>query len=60
MFICGWMEWTGVCRWELIHENDQTRTSEIQNTIKSSKGTCRLTIYSISKIRESWKINILY
>ena len=33
LFVDGGMEWTGVCRWELIQENDQTRTSEIQNTI---------------------------
>ena len=40
LFVDGWMEWTGVCRWELIQENDQTRTGEIQNTIKSSQGRC--------------------
>ena len=43
MFIFGWMEWTGVCRWELIQENDHTRKSEIQNTTKSSQGKFRLT-----------------
>ena len=52
LFVDGWMEWTGVCRWELIQENDQTRTSEIQSTIKSSQSKCRLTIYSVSTIRE--------
>jgi hypothetical protein len=46
------MEWTGVCMWELIQENEQTRTGEIQNTIKSSQGKCRLAIYSVSKIRK--------
>ena len=43
LFVDGWMKWTGACRWELIQKNYQTRTSEIQNTIKSSQGKCRLT-----------------
>jgi hypothetical protein len=52
LFVDGWMEWTGVCRWELKQENEQGRTSEILNTIKFSQGKSRLTINSVSKIRE--------
>ena len=52
LFVDEWMELIGVCRWELIQANDHTRTSEIQNTIKSSQGKGSLTIHSVSKIRE--------
>ena len=46
------MEWTGVCRWEFIQENDQSRTSEIQNTIKSSQGNADLP-YTVFKKYEN-------